>query len=103
VFRVSGNARSPKFRWDSEDLQTAVKDRAEEKIKDLVGDKARDLLKEADQRLSEDVKDKARDLLDGVLRPDSSDTTGKQQKIEDLKKEGEKLLKDLFGKKKPKE
>ncbi|MCK4547906.1 MAG: AsmA family protein [Candidatus Eisenbacteria sp.] len=92
MFYITGSARSPRFRWDTDSIQDQVRERGKDEIADI-------LLKEVDKRLTGDAKDKARDLLTGVLKPDSTDTTGTEEKLEELKKEGEKLLKNLFGKK----
>lgn len=105
-FAISGTARAPKFRWVTESLQERAKERAEQEVRDFVGEKKNEaretLLKEVDRRLEGEAEEKARTLVEGLLRPDSTDSTG-QKAVEELKKEGENLLRDLFKKKKPKD
>jgi AsmA protein len=96
MFFVTGNAKSPRFKWNTENIQEQAKDRAKDELADV-------LMKEADKRLEGDVRDAAKKILGDFLKADSTDTTGSDDKLEDLKKEGEDLLKGLFGKKKKKD
>ncbi len=104
VFFVTGAARSPKFRWDAASVKDQTEAQVRKEVQDFLdgkkGEAADALLKEVDKRVGGDAKDVVKDVLGGLLKPDSTDTTGQQQKIEDLKKESEKALKDLFGKRK---
>ncbi len=104
VFFVTGSAKSPEFRWDAASVTDRVEEQVKEEVRDFLegkkGEAADALLKEVDKHLDGDAKDKVRDLLEGIVKPDSTDSTSQDQKLKELKKEGEELLKDLFGKKK---
>jgi|GEM_PF-6291673 len=105
VFRVTGPARAPEFRWETEGLEARAQDRARQEVRDFVEehrDEAAEAIgREVEKRLGGEAGERARDLVEGILRPDTTDTTGEARSLEDLKEEGENLLRDLL-KKKPK-